>query len=523
VAHRALIRYYLDGDAYGWHQRREQQCRRGKAAVVERGCHREYAQEEEQMDAKTDHVGWTLIVCVILGSLLLGCGLADYVTIGATATPTHTAVPMPTPTETPVPTPTPIPTPTVPPVLAVGWEDESISSLCLRTELAFPGEVEDEIIDCVRGIVAGLGLEILADEGVCDATLSVELTGEALGAPYIGKPYCWSGAAVAGEIVLSDHGGEPVVFPVEERKEPPGSIPSWGCAERASDAPFDELWPAALFGGLVELWGPDVLAKAAAVEPGAAKQELVAGGLESLPVLVDMLEDHDATVRMVATWALQEVGPTGRPAVGALVRATMDEDEDVSWEAQCALEEITGHKPEEYSRFPFVHWATWWNEEEFPRFLDSLEAEVASTRARAAFALGAGRKMSVDAVPALIEALSDQDEEVRQAVAQALEDITGGDFGVDQGAWEQWWPDGAVADLTESLRSPDPEVRSEAVSMLGCIGLEALEAVPALIDAMADEPETNLRQRMSYVLEHITGQDFDEDAEAWREWWEGQQ
>jgi hypothetical protein len=244
---------------------------------------------------------------------------------------------------------------------------------------------------------------------------------------------------------------------------------------------------------------------------------------EFLPVLVDMLEDHDATVRTVATSALQEMGPTGRPAAGALVLATMDEDEDVSWEAQRALEEITGQQPEEYSRFPFAEWAMWWNEEEFPRLLDSLEAEVGSARALAAFALGAGRKMSVDAVPALIEALSDEDEEVRQAVAQALEDITGGDFGVDQGAWEQWWPEGAVADLTESLRSPDPEVRSEAISMLGCIGPEALEGVPALIDAMADEPETNLRQRMSYILEDLTGQDFGEDAEAWREWWENQQ
>jgi len=42
-------------------------------------------------------------------------------------------------------------------------------------------------------------------------------------------------------------------------------------------------------------------------------------------------------------------------------------------------------------------------------------------------------------VKPLIAALGDECEEVREAAAAALEDITDQDFGEDAGRWQSWW------------------------------------------------------------------------------------
>jgi len=45
--------------------------------------------------------------------------------------------------------------------------------------------------------------------------------------------------------------------------------------------------------------------------------------------------------------------------------------------------------------------------------------------------------------------------------------------------------------------------------------LVAVEAIPALIKALQDE-SSRVRAAATWALESITGQDFGEDAEAWR-------
>jgi hypothetical protein len=60
-------------------------------------------------------------------------------------------------------------------------------------------------------------------------------------------------------------------------------------------------------------------------------------------------------------------------------------------------------------------------------------------RQAAAEALGEMGPAAVEAVPALIGALGDSNDEVRQAAAEALQTVTGQNFGEDAKAWEQWW------------------------------------------------------------------------------------
>jgi HEAT repeat protein len=43
------------------------------------------------------------------------------------------------------------------------------------------------------------------------------------------------------------------------------------------------------------------------------------------------------------------------------------------------------------------------------------------------------------AVPALIQALQDKSDRVRGYAAEALEAITGQQFGQDAARWQQWW------------------------------------------------------------------------------------
>lgn len=101
-------------------------------------------------------------------------------------------------------------------------------------------------------------------------------------------------------------------------------------------------------------------------------------GRPAVPVLIEGLKDEDKDVRTAAAAALISIGPEARFAVGTLVRALKDEDYFVRWNSAVALGEI-GDK---------------------------------------------------EAVPALMEALADENIDVRKAATDALEKIE----------WEKWYP-----------------------------------------------------------------------------------
>jgi HEAT repeat protein len=106
-----------------------------------------------------------------------------------------------------------------------------------------------------------------------------------------------------------------------------------------------------------------------------------------------------------------------------------------------------------------------------PGLVQALGDEDADVRQGAASALGQIGPEAAQAVPALIEALGDQDEDVRERAASAL-----GQIGAE-----------AVAALIEALGDEDADVRQGAALALGQIGAEAARAVPALIQALGDE------------------------------------
>jgi len=322
---------------------------------------------------------------------------------------------------TPTPSPDPTPTPTPFPLQAPGWEEITVHTLCLKVEQSYPGiegKEPEPIAEATQRILGRVGLQVVTEaEGAsCDATLTLTLTGRALGDKYT-TGYCYSGAEVSGLMVLDVAGREPLTLPIAGRRNPPFVIR--GCPQELS-APFGDAWSEALLGCLAHLWGPRVLVQA--------------------------LGDEAACVREAAAEALGEVGPE-EGTVPALAQALEDEDEDVREAAAKALEAIG---PEAV--------------EAVPALIQALKDGSSLVRCAAARALGAIGPGAMEAVPALIQALGDKSYSVRHAAADALQAITGQDFGEDAERWQQWWEERQLDTPTPpTLSPPTSECTPDAV------------------------------------------------------------
>ena len=469
-----------------------------------------------------------LLVSAALAGGMLACGVGPSPTPAPTYTPTTapTATSTPTPTATPLPTPTPTPLPLQVP----DWEGVTLHTLCLQVEqsyLEIEGKTPEPVAEAAQRVLAGIGLLVVAAEAPCDATVTVALTGEALGAEYSsGEKYCYSGARVDGQMTLALPERAPLTLPIGGERQTPFSISV--CPEQAADAPFAKAWSRALLGGLAQLWGPQVLVQAMMDESvrvrEAAANALVEIGpqaVDAVPALIQALrnEEEDSDLRQAASAAL---GAIGSEAVPALVQALADEDEHVRWAAASALRDSG---PDAVDAVPAL--------------VQALQDEHEDVRQAAASALG---KIGPQAVPALIEALGDGDAHVRQGASLALgligpeareavplliQALEGDEDWLvrSRAAYALGWigpePSEAVPALVQALGDESEYVRSAVADALGEFGAQARDAIPALIEALDDE-YGGARSSAARALRDITGQDLGEDRERWQQWWEQQ-
>lgn len=106
-------------------------------------------------------------------------------------------------------------------------------------------------------------------------------------------------------------------------------------------------------------------------------------------------------------------------------------------------------------------------QEEYTLLVKALKDQSPEIRSRAANALGSQGSQARDLVPGLIEALDDDDRPVRMAVAGALHNITGQDFGENQDAWRKW--------LKEPRLTPTPFTTWKGVPIMpGAISIKEL-------------------------------------------------
>jgi HEAT repeat protein len=170
----------------------------------------------------------------------------------------------------------------------------------------------------------------------------------------------------------------------------------------------------------------------------------------ALPVLIDALKDRSGKVRRAAAAALGDVGPEARVAVAALEQALKDAAPGVRWTAAEALGQIG--------------------------------------------------PLAAEAVPALVEGL--KDECLRSAAAGALGAI---------GPAAR----GAVVALAAGLKDPDPAYRWTLVSSLARIGGPgAKAAVPFLVEAITNKPDTDRKCYHALILLEFLGPDAKDAAPA---------
>jgi len=277
----------------------------------------------------------------------------------------------------------PATTPTLPPV-------QDVQTLCLEVQQSYPQIAEEfslPIAGAVRDILAGMGLQVVPAGAACDATLTLVLTGTALGEHYtelftVGPPrdLCYTGAEVSGEMTIMVPGRAPLTLSISQRSPPISGTITWCPYER--EAPFGSVWPRAVLDGLTLLWPPR-------------------------QVFLQAVEAEEWWVRLAAVTALGRMG-LEEGVVAALIRALADEEILVRVNAASKLGEIGAAEGVVLA------------------LIRALADEYPEMRAAAASALGKIGPEASDAVPALTKAMEDEHPQVRDEAERALGSIQQG-------------------------------------------------------------------------------------------------
>ena len=84
---------------------------------------------------------------------------------------------------------------------------------------------------------------------------------------------------------------------------------------------------------------------------------------------------------------------------------------------------------------------------------------------------------------------------------------------------------GVVPALVQALGDEEEDVPRGAADALGEMGPEVKEAIPALIQALTQalrDEDWEMSVAAEIALIFITGQDFGPDATRWKQWWKEQ-
>jgi HEAT repeat protein len=174
-----------------------------------------------------------------------------------------------------------------------------------------------------------------------------------------------------------------------------------------------------------------------------------------VPALVNMLSDPDKKVRTSASNVLGVFGPAAEAAIPALVQLLGGGDD---LDAPVSLGQI--------------------GPAAIPPLVNFLKNGEKGQRSGAACALGVMGPKAMPALPALIEALRQNDATVQFAILEALCEIR---------------PDGtmAVPAIIPVLKARDVGLRALAAWALSRIGPTAKDAIPDLISALSDNSAGN--------------------------------
>lgn len=447
----------------------------------------------------------------------------------ASVTPQFTPTFMSTSTVTPTPTPTPIP------VVVAKWENLEITSICLEVKQSYPQFEEDIEIPIASGItkiLEELHIEVLAPGEDCQADLLVNFEGYSVPGKYYddggtGTKNCYSGASIDGYIRFMAEGFEQIDISMSG-----GSTPqffSGPCYEEpTTKAPFYQNTMNTIVPRLTEIWGIAVPVTILASDNEAlhleAAESLRKASKEELqtvlPVLITALENAKSvdTKEMLVT-AIRRLGSGAMDAVPTLIRGFEVELEKNSLVSRSyifyeALRNIMGRDSANLFSANSEPWWMFWEiyaEADTTRLLEILSTELFSeVRIAAIQGLAASGDFSDEVVTALLAAMEDEDEGVREAAVLAL---TRNEESAAQ----------VVKIFKGKLAQDDDSYDSIMLKFAKEMGVDG---IPILIEIGSRKMDnvmhyTNTSRSALNLLASITGEEYDTsawgDKEAWYE------
>ncbi len=354
-----------------------------------------------------------------------------------------------------------------PKVIKKDWV-ASVSKLCLQVDQTYTdvSGVSEPIAEEIKAALDRIGVDTTIGESAdCQAHLKVVLEMTPYGESVGGAGTCYFDASAKGLATLSANDQKDLLQDLVRNFSPArgyGITFVYSCPSKA-EADYAEAWGIAITPMLAEWWGAPGLVSALqsnnedlARNAGYQLAQMGPEGAKAIPVLIEMLSDVNPVARESAAQALGQFGAAAKEAVPALIAAIDDTEPSVRHQAVYSLGYIGDEQ----------------------------------------------------AVPALMKVLTEGDDTLISAACSSLKAMK-----------EKAAP--AVPLLVEKVQSDEYMVASGALDALSAIGPAALEAVPTLIGLMEKGKESTISGWIvGNALEDITGQDFGEDAAAWRKWWE---
>ena len=344
----------------------------------------------------------------------------------------------------------------------------SVSKLCVNVNQSYSGlgGIDEPIAEEIAAILGRIGVEtVIGDSPDCQATLNIALEMTPVGEDVIGAGTCYFSASAKGQAVLSASGQKDLALELSRTVSTGGSGFSfvYSCPSQ-QEANYEAAWGIAIMPMFAEWWGA--------------------------PALVSALRSDNYALNNQAVNRLAGMGAEGSGAIPTLIEMLKDVDPTARSSAARALGQFG---PAAKGAVP-----------DLIALVNDADYGVSSAAIAALGEIG-----DAQAMPVLIQLLNEGNEPTRAAAAEAI-----GKMGPAAAA--------AVPDLAKAINDKDYNVSWNALSALDGIGPDAKEAVPALI-ARLESGEKSLDYMVVNALESITGQEYGEDAAAWRRWYEANQ
>ncbi len=353
----------------------------------------------------------------------------------------------------------------------------AVSSMCLQVNQTYSDVtgVSEPIAEELKTILDRIGVATtIGESSDCQANLKIDLEFTPYGESVGGAGTCYFDASTDGTAVLSKSGEKDLEMELFRHYSPSkgfGITFVYSCPSKA-EADYAETWGLAIIPMISEWWGAPGLVSALRSSnnslrnsAGYSLSQMGAAGSQALPVLIEMLKDVDPVARQSAARTLGLFGGSAKEAVPDLIAMIDDPDSGVKMEVIRALGNIG-------------------DPQAVPVLMEVLKEQLGS--GIETYTIYAGASTTIQALAAM-----------KEAAAPAL------------------------PLFIEAVKSEDYSTASSALDALEVIGPTAREAVPTLIEIMEMGDEARLSAWLvADTLEVITGQDFGEDAAAWRAWWE---